>query len=205
WRAAQHGADAAREQHAATERELNRHATRKSALSEAHNRLNADLTEAYNAHQAATASLAELPPGAETETRLAAVRTDIESHLRLAAEVRAEAQALAHEAELADRRLQAILAERADWQGRRASAAAQIETVEARMAEVRSERAELENAPAVFAEKRSALINEIEHAESDRRVASDALAAAATAMAVTGRPANASPGALSGAGGARAA
>src|SRR6516165_2574749 len=197
WRTAQHGADAARERHAATERELNRHATRKSALSEAHNRLNADLTEAYNAHQAATASLAELPPAAETETRLAAVRADIEGHLRLAAEVRAEAQALAHEAELADRRLQAILAESNDWQGRRASAAAQIETVEARMAEVRAERAELENAPAVFAEKRSALISEIEHAESDRRVAADALAAAETAMAETDRAAKASLEALS--------
>ena len=197
WRTAQHGADAAREQHAATERELNRHATRKSALSEAHNRLNADLTEAYNAHQAATASLAELPPAAETETRLAAVRADIEGHLRLAAEVRAEAQALAHEAELADRRLQAVLAESNDWQGRRASAAAQIETVEARMAEVRAERAELENAPAVFAEKRSALISEIEHAESDRRVAADALAAAETAMAETDRAAKASLEALS--------
>src|SRR3984893_8068987 len=51
WRAAQREADAARERHANTEREINRHAARKSALTEAHNRLNADLTEAYGAHQ----------------------------------------------------------------------------------------------------------------------------------------------------------
>src|SRR5947208_9128261 len=50
WRAAQHEADATRERHASTEREINRHAARKSALSEAHSRLNADLTEAYAAH-----------------------------------------------------------------------------------------------------------------------------------------------------------
>jgi len=171
WRAAQHEADATR--------------------------LNADLTEAVGAHQAATAALAGLPPNQETEIRLAAVRADIERHLRLAAEVRGEAQALAREAELADRRMQAILAERNDWQNRNASAAAQIETVEARLGEVKAERAELENAPAVFAEKRSALIGEISSAENDRKLAADALAAAETAMAATDRAAKAALEALS--------
>jgi chromosome segregation protein len=197
WRNAQHEADAARERHTAAERELNRHAARKSALSEARNRLNADLTEAYGAHQSATAALVELPPSQETEARLAAVRADIEGHRRLAAEVRAEAQALAREAELADRRVQAILAERIDWQNRKASAASQIETVEARIGEVTAERAELENAPAVFAEKRSALISEIGFAENERKLAADALAAAETAMAETDRAAKASLEALS--------
>src|SRR5437879_7504573 len=116
WRAAQREADAARERHANTEREINRHAARKSALTEAHNRLNADLLEAQGAHEGAIAALAELPPSLDTETRLAAVPTDIHGHRRLAAQVRAEAQALAREAELADRRLQAILAERSEWQ-----------------------------------------------------------------------------------------
>ena len=115
----------------------------------------------------------------------------------MAAQVRAEAQALAREAELADRRVQAILAERNEWQNRKASAASQIATIEARITEVTAERTELENAPAVFAEKRSALISEIEHAENDRRVAADALAAAETAMAETDRAAKASLEALS--------
>src|SRR5258706_10908988 len=103
WRAAQREADAARERHASTEREINRHAARKSALTEAHSRLNADRAEAQGAHESATAALAELPPSLDTETRLAAVRTDIDGHRRLAAQVRAECQALAREAELADR------------------------------------------------------------------------------------------------------
>ena len=90
--------------------------------------------------------------------------------------MRAEAQALAREAELADRRLQAITAERKEWQNRKESAASQIATIEARITEVTAERAELENAPAIFAEKRRALINEIESPESARRVAADALA-----------------------------
>ena len=87
------------------------------------------------------------------------MRTDIDGHRRLAAQVRAEAQALAREAELADRRVQAILAERNEWQNRKQSAASQISTIEARVTEVKAERAELDNAPAIFAEKRSALIS----------------------------------------------
>jgi chromosome segregation protein len=111
--------------------------------------------------------------------------------------VRAEAQALAREAELADRRLQAITAERNEWQNRKASAASQIGTIEARVSEVKAERAELENAPAVFAEKRRALINEIESAENARRVAADALASAENVMAETDRAAKISLEALS--------
>jgi chromosome segregation protein len=197
WRAAQREADAARERHANTEREINRHAARKSALTEAHNRLNADLTEAHGAHESATAALAELPPSFDTETRLAAVRTDIDSHRGLAVQVRAEAQALAREAELADRRLQAILAERSEWQDRKQSATAQIATIEARITEVTAERAELDNAPALFAEKRRALINEIESSENARRVAADALASAESVMAETDRAAKISLEALS--------
>jgi chromosome segregation protein len=196
-RAAQREADASRERHAATEREINRHAARKSALFEAYSRLSIDRTEVEGAHQAANDALAELPPSLETETRLASVRGDIEDHRRMAAQVRAEAQALAREAELADRRVQAILAERKEWSGRKASGASQIATIEARITEVTAERFELENAPAVFAEKRSALISEIEYAENDRRVAADALAAAETAMAETDRAAKVSLEALS--------
>jgi chromosome segregation protein len=120
----------------------------------------------------------------------------MDGHRRLAAQVRAEAQALAREAELADRRVQAIVAERNEWQSRKENAASQVSTIETRIGEVKTERAQLENAPAVFAEKRGALISEIEFAESDRRTAADALAAAETLMAETDRSARASLDAL---------
>jgi chromosome segregation protein len=197
WRAAQREADAARERHTATEREVNRHAARKSALEEAHNRVSADRTEAQAAHETAISALNDMPPTLETETRLAAVRTDIDNHRRAAAQVRAEAQALAREAELADRRVQAILAERTEWQNRAQSAASQVTTIEARITELRAERAELDNAPMLFAEKRAALISEIEYAEDHRSAAADALAAAEGAMAETDRAAKASLEALS--------
>jgi chromosome segregation protein len=197
WRNAQREVDAARERHAAAEREINRHAARRSALAEAQSRLGNDRTEATAAYEAATVALGELPLSLETETKLGEVRTEIEGHRRLAAQVRAEAQALAREAELADRRVQAIVAERNEWQTRKQSAASQIATIEARVTEVKAERAELENAPALFAEKRSAILSEIEHAEKDRRDAADALAAAEAVMAETDRAAKISLEALS--------
>jgi chromosome segregation protein len=197
WRAAQRGVDGARERHAGAEREINRHAARRSALTEAQNRLTADRMEAAAAHETATSALGELPPSLDTETKLGEVRTEIDGHRRAAAQVRAEAQALAREAELADRRLQAISAERNEWQTRKQSAASQIATIEARVTEVRAERADLDNAPALFAEKRSAIISEIEHAQKDRRDAADTLAAAEAVMAETDRAAKISLESLS--------
>ncbi len=166
-------------------------------MDEARARLATDRTEADSAHDVAIAALGELPASAESEARLATVRTDMEGHRRLAAQVRAEAQALAREAELADRRVQAIVAERAEWQSRKENASSQIATVETRIVEVKTERAELEDAPAVFAEKRRAIISEIETAEAARRAAADALAEAETLMAATDREARASLDALS--------
>ncbi|MFZ1174124.1 MAG: AAA family ATPase, partial [Bradyrhizobium sp.] len=159
--------------------------------------LAADRSEAQGAHESANAALAELPPSLPTETKLAEVKTGIDGCRRIAAQVRAEAQALAREAELADRRLQAIIAERNEWQSRKNSASSQVETIEVRVNEIKAERAELENAPAIFAEKRRALINEIETAENGRRSAADALAEAENVMAETDRAAKASLEALS--------
>src|SRR5438046_133100 len=79
-RAAQHEADAARDRHTAPEREINRHAARRSALTEARSRLTADRSEAEAAHEDATAALAELPASLDTENKLAAVRAEIDNH-----------------------------------------------------------------------------------------------------------------------------
>jgi chromosome segregation protein len=89
------------------------------------------------------------------------------------------------------------LAERSEWQNRKQGAASQIATIEARVTEVKAERAELDNAPALFAEQRRALIGEIESAEHARQVAADALVSAENVMAETDRVAKISLEALS--------
>jgi chromosome segregation protein len=183
WRDARRAADAARDEHAAAEREMSRNAARISALAEAKLRIAAGRDEAVAARRDAEAALAALASTAEIETRLAAVQTRIAGERSALAEVRAEAQAIAREAELADRRLQAIAAESQGWRERRDGAARQIETIGARSAEAQAERTELQNAPSVFAEQRRSLIGEVEAAEAARRAAADRLAQAENVLA----------------------
>src|SRR3954451_17411398 len=191
WRALQHEAHAARDRFAEAEREMARNTARLSALGEAKARLTANRDEGVAARADVERALTALPPALDIETRLASVKGDIESQRTRLAEVRAEAQALAREAEIAARRLAAIAAERQGWSGRNDSAASQIKTGDARAEEARSERAGLEAAPRVFEEKRHALISEIETAETARRAAADYLAAGENALAEADRAARA--------------
>jgi chromosome segregation protein len=191
WREAQHATDAAREQHAEAEREISRNAARVSALKEAKQRTHAGRSEALAVCKEAETALAALAPAADLEAKLAEVNNLIARDRAALAEVRVEAQAIAREAELADRRLQAIAAERMAWDERKDSAAAQIDTIGQRTEEARSERSELSNAPAKFASQRQALIGEIETATAARRAAADRLAEGETELAAADKVARA--------------
>jgi chromosome segregation protein len=191
WRDAQRTVDEVREDHAAAEREIARNAARISALQEARLRITANRDEALAARRDSEAALSVLPPAADLESRLTAVQGEITEQRSTLAEARAEAQAIAREAELADRRLQAIATESTSWRERNDNAAAQIATIETRTQEATQERAELENAPQLFAEQRSSLIGEIETAETDRRAAADRLAAAENDLAEADKAARA--------------
>jgi chromosome segregation protein len=183
WRQAQHATDAAREDQAAAEREIARNAARVSALTEAQARIAVSRDEAVLARDEADNALNALPPAADIEAKLTAINEVIAGERSTCAEMRVEAQAIAREAELADRRLQAIGAERAEWSERRDGAATQIATVGERSVEAQRERAELETAPQKFAEMRQSLIGEIETATSERRSAADRLADAENDLA----------------------
>jgi chromosome segregation protein len=196
WRASQREADNARELHAMAERELARNTARISALTEAKNRSVASRDEAKAALDVAEGALSELPPSADLESKLADVRTAIDGGRAQLAEVRAEAQALAREAELADRRLNAIATDRTAWSERHDRAVAQIATLDSRSAEAKNECATLADAPAIFEEKRKALISEVQAAEGARAEASDRLAEAENALAAKDRAVRAAMEAL---------
>ncbi|HLN07814.1 MAG TPA: chromosome segregation protein SMC [Xanthobacteraceae bacterium] len=197
----QSAADAARERHTAAEREASRITAKLSALSEAKVRLAASRDEAAALQRETSDALAALPPTAGLEGEIAEIRLDVTAKRAALAEVRGEAQALAREAELRERRLGAIADEATRWSDRTESARSQIETLEARHGESESERRTLDDAPAAFAEKRAALIDELAAAEARRRAAADDLAAKETALAEADRAARA---ALEATGSARA-
>src|SRR5581483_6953183 len=136
-------------------------------------------------------SLAELAPAADLEAELAGVRDDIAAKRAKLAEVRAEQQAIVREAEMADRRLATLAADKSGWAERRDGAAGQIATLQQRIAEAKRDRAELENAPQLFAQKRSGLIGEVQTAEAERRACADRLQDAENALAEADRDARA--------------
>jgi chromosome segregation protein len=181
----------ARDQHEAAEREQNRNAARLSALSEARTRLTTSRDEAAAAKSEAETALAALAPVADLETELASVRDDIAGKRAKAAEVRAEQQAIVREAEMADRRLSALANDKNGWLARQTGARNQIATLEQRITEAKRDRAELENAPAQFAEKRAALMSEIEAANTERRGCADRLQEAENLLAEADRDARA--------------
>ena len=175
----------------ARERDLNRQAARLSALAEARTRLSASRDEASTGKAEAERALEALIPAADLESKLAAIRDEITAKRGALAEVRAEQQAIAREAELADKRLAAIASDQADWNGRRDGASNQIGTLKRRIVEAKRDRAELENAPQVFSVKRHKLIEETAKAEAERRACADRLQAAENALAEADRDARA--------------
>jgi chromosome segregation protein len=183
WREAQRSTDAAREAHAAAEREISRNAARISALQEARQRIGAGREESKHAGADTATAIAALPAAAEIEAKLAAVNEVIARERAACAEVRVEAQAIIREAELANHRLQSIAGERLAWTDRKDSAAAQIATITQRSEEAARERGELENAPQKFAAERQSLIGMIEAATTQRRAGADRLAGAETDLA----------------------
>ena len=185
----QREANVGRDMHDAAEREVNRNAARLSALAEAQARLTASRDETAAARMQAEQALAALAPAADLETELTGVRDDITGKRAHLAEVRAEQQAIAREAELADRRLIQVGTDKTGWVQRQEGARSQMATLEQRVAEATHDRAELENAPAIFADRREALINEVKIAENERREAADRLQEAETALAEADRDA----------------
>jgi chromosome segregation protein len=175
----------------ARERDLNRQAARLSALAEARARLNMSRDEATTARTEAQSALGRLAPAADLETKLAQVRDDIAGKRARLAGVQAEQQAIVREAELADRRLTTLASDKTGWVERQRGARNQIGTLEQRIVEAKRDRTELENAPQVFAEKRGALITEIQTAETARRACADRLQEAENALAEADRDARA--------------
>ncbi len=195
-RQARRVSDQAREALAQAERRLAERISRTAALAEAKARLDAGLAEAEAALAAAEAARSEDDDTAELEARLAQARTAVAEARSAAATARADVQTLEREADLRRRRLAAIAADRAAWQGRAARAAEVVAELTQRREATASELATLVDAPDLFRERRRIVLNEIEEAQTRRRQAADDLARAETAQAEADRAARAALDAL---------
>lgn len=186
-RAAARALTEAHEALAAAERRRGQLASRLSALSEAASRLSQSRDEAQAKREEAALALQTLAPTAQLSGKLERARAAAANARAEAAEARAAVQGILREAQNRQARRAAIAAERQSWDERRDRARAQIGEIEVRIDEAREECQQLEEAPALFLEKRRRLMAEVEAAEEARRLAADARADAENRLAEADR------------------
>lgn len=157
-------------------------AARASAAAEARTRLLAGRSEALEAKQAAELAIDALPDGKNLEAQLATIRDVLAGHRTTLGEAKAELESLERETAARAQRLGFIGSERAGWREREQGARGRVQSFEERLAETRTERAGLDEAPSTFAEQRKGLLSQITEAEEARRIAADQLAEAEASL-----------------------
>jgi len=196
-RAAARQVEEAREKLSVAERTRAQIATRISALEESVTRFAENRDEALVKKTDAQGALNSLAATQSMVNKLERARAEAGQHRAFAAEARAAVQGLAREAELRQRRREAIELERHSWAERRAKATVQIEEIQLRTEETREEQLILAEAPNEFIQQRRALMDQIAQAEEGRKEASDRRASAENDLADADRMARASIDAMS--------
>ncbi|MEW6436095.1 MAG: chromosome segregation protein SMC [Pseudomonadota bacterium] len=187
----------AREAAAEAERKKAQVTARLSGREEAAQRLTASRDEARANQAKAEAALAALVAAPELAMTLEAARAKAAQDRTATAEARARLQAHVHETQARAKRLAAIGDERGSWQTRRERALSQIGELESRIKEAAAEQEKLAEAPNEFLRLRRNLMDQIETAETARRAAADARAAAEERLADADRAARAALDAMS--------
>ena len=174
-RAAVSAVDFARRALTQHERQVSERLAQTSALDEAQRRIEEALEEARARLEEATAEAEELPVLDELQVELNALRNAVNAERAAYAEARATHDGLEREARARTDRIRTIEAEIAQWTSRAARANEQIEQLTARAEETRAGIMELSQLPQLLADRRLKLMNTLAEAESEKKVASDAL------------------------------
>jgi len=188
-RLARRSLDQAREQLAVAERKAGETAARRSALTEAIDRLGRSIGEASAQVETQEQSVAALPPLAELESTLLKARVALGEQRIGASDARARVQTLSREAELRAKRRAAIAADVTAWRERAASSGQTAQETRRRIEAVAAEQTALLEAPDTFLTERRRLVAEIESAETLRREAADRLALGEAALVEADRQA----------------
>jgi chromosome segregation protein len=190
-RQARRALDQAREQLAAAERRAAAAAAKRSALSEALERLGQSVTEATTQADEEAQALATLAPTAELENALLHARIGLSEHRVAASDARARVQTLMREADLRSRRRAAIASEIAAWQERAAAGTQTADETRRRIGTVAAEQQALLDSPDTFLTERRRILAGIAAAEGAQRAAVEALTTAEMALADADRQAQA--------------
>jgi chromosome segregation protein len=182
WRDAGRVLEEARRAMARHERETAERLSESSALDEASRRVRHEIEESEAAFLDILAEMAALPDIDALAASHDGLRQALKAERATHAAARAHAEGIENEVRRREQRLQAIAAERAEWEQRIDRAARQIEALEARSGELRRDIALMTELPRRIAERRQALFALIATAEQELAVSGDALAAAETGL-----------------------
>jgi chromosome segregation protein len=189
----------------AAERKAADQAARRSALTEAIERLRQDEQEASAQVQAGHTSFAGLGDTSALDQSLLAMRATVGEGRAAAAEARSTVQTLLREQDMRTRRSNDIATELKAWGERIARSSAAVAEANARSGAAIAEQKILAEAPDTFLVRRREILAELERAEKARSDAADALVSADTSQMEADKAARIALEALSGVREARAA
>ncbi len=178
WRLAQRQIGAAQAERDKAQRALGDLVARRTALEETQSRLEAGRGEAEAAIATAAAQVAEAGEDSVAAAAAEAAERRLVGLRETAQQAGLQLGSFEAAARMRAQRLGQLTGDIAAWQRRRASAAEQLATLGARIAEVETQLAGLEATPESFAERRAVLDAEIAAARKAHQAATDTLAAA---------------------------
>jgi chromosome segregation protein len=182
WRAATAAVEVARQALARHERQVAEQLAQTSALDEGLRRISQSLDEARGGHDSAFVEMNSMPALEGPTQDVAQLKDSVNRERAAYAEARARHDGLEREAKLRAERIAAIEGEMKQWSERAERATEQIAHLAKRAEETRQAIAELATMPQILADKRHRLMNTMQQAETERRDAGDALAAAENAV-----------------------
>jgi chromosome segregation protein len=168
----------ARTEQAAAERDAAARSSRLTTLAETIAQVEADLAETDQARTDTAGQLENLPAMDELRVELDHLRRQVAGQRTALVEVRNGQDQLRREAAARAERIAAIAGERDGWRQRAEAARRQGEELTQRAEAARTELAELQRRPEEIAERRRALLEQIETADGARQAAAEALAGA---------------------------
>lgn len=181
WRKAQHGIGVAQAELDTALKAQGEIATRHSALEEAEARLRTNLEEAVAIREEAEIALEDLGDEDDNSAQLDAAQANLARLREKADESRLRLGSFENTARMRRARLDQITRDSAAWRRRHEAAAAQLATLDQRIAAINTQIAELDTAPDGFANRQAQLEDQISDATIDYQEASDRFAKAQTA------------------------
>ena len=176
------GQTQARDALAKIESEASRLTERKTSLEERKKHLTSGLESAQTQLEKHRTELANVPNSDALNERLQTKQTSLATDRTALAEARAQFETLSREADLRNKRLEAIENERKSWLTRTSAAEKQISVLSERRLTTEKERGTLSQIPADFSRRRAALFGQLENSEKAKTETQNILSEAEKAL-----------------------